>query len=136
MTPRSLAALCLAGGLAPGPAAAEASDPQCAPWVEENPSWSSVALRAHTDAFRRCTVSEPECRRVLVRWLATRPADARRLESVALGRAVRLPWISQWIVESALASPQWDPERGAPRAGGEHSLVASFLSRPEFLARL
>lgn len=107
----------------------------CEPRVEEQPGAAMANLRAHTDAYTRCVIDEPTYRELIAGWLRQRRADAPVMLSLGLGRAVYLPWISQYLADGAAASPEWRRiERGRSR---EHALFAKRLLNDDgFLQRV
>ncbi len=123
-------------GLAVCACGSVAAQQACAPHIEEQARWGSASFRPHTDVFLECPVAETTYRSVVRQWLRGRGDDAPPIASLALGRAVGFPWISNYIASAALTSPLWDAERGRVRSGGANALVASLLSDPGFLERL
>ena len=109
---------------------------QCTPYVEEHPTWSSATLRPHSSAFEHCEVSEAAYRQVVTDWLRARPPEAPPIVSLSLGRAVAFPWISRYLADSALQSPNWAARVRETRAGERDQLAATLLSDPSLLQRL
>lgn len=118
--------------LAVGPSLALA----CSPFIEEHPTSSSASFRPHTTAFEHCTVDETTYRRVVAAWLQNRPTGSARITSLALGRAVTYPWLSQRIADSALASPGWAAQVAKAKPGERDKLAAKALLDPALLRRL
>lgn len=109
----------------------------CTPLIEASPAGDTAVFRPHSNAFLHCEVSEASYREVVGNWLRGRPADAPRLRSLYLGRAVSFPWISRHLADAALHSGAWHTRRGkARRSGGENGLVAGLLSTEVFRSRL
>lgn len=107
----------------------------CAPFIETRPDERSATFRAHRTALEPCEVDERSYRQVVAQWLHTRPAgDA--LSSLALGRAVKYPWISRHLADAALRSPGWAARVAATPAGRRDRLATEFIQDPALLARL
>ena len=128
MIARWLVSICLAVG----PSLALA----CAPFIEEHPTWSSASFRPHTTAFEHCTVDETTYRRIVAAWLQSRSSGSARISSLALGRAVAYPWLSQHIADSALANPEWAAQIAKAKPGEREKLAAKVLLDPALLRRL
>jgi len=125
---RFLVAICLAVG----PSLALA----CSPFIEEHPTWSSASFRPHTTAFEHCPVDEATYRQVVAAWLQKRPSGSTRMTSLALGRAVAFPWLSQHIADSALAQTEWAAQMARAKPGEREKLAAKALLDPSLLRRL
>ncbi|RLJ67579.1 hypothetical protein [Sulfurisoma sediminicola] len=108
----------------------------CEPYVENHRDLETAALRPHRDAFRSCIIDEATYAALISAWLASRGDAAPPLRGMSLGRAVNLPWISEYIARTALRDPRWDAARGRDRNGDINGFVTALLSRPEFLRRL
>lgn len=120
------------GATIPVPHAAEG----CAPFVEEQPRWSSARLRAHTDEFADCVIDEEVYRRVVGEWLRGRAAGSPAPSSLSLGRAVDLPWVSRLIADAALRLPGWAGAVAAARPGTRDRLARPALLDRKLLERL
>jgi hypothetical protein len=125
---RCLVSMCLAIG----PSLALA----CSPFIEEHPTSSSASFRPHTTAFEHCAVDETTYRRVVAAWLQNRPTGSARITSLALGRAVAFPWLSQYIADSALAVPDWAAQMAKAKPGEREKLAAKVLLDSALLRRL
>lgn len=125
----------LAAALCAGIGVATAQE-GCAPFVEDHRDRETAALRPHRDAFRSCTIDEAAYARLIADWLAARGSDAPPLRGMSLGRAVNLPWLSEYIARAASLDPRWDAARGRDRRGDINGLVAALLSQPDVLRRL
>jgi len=108
----------------------------CSPFIEEHLTWSSASFRPHTTAFEHCTVDESTYGQVVAAWLQNRPSGATRITSLALGRAVAFPWLSQHIADSALAQPEWAAQMARAKPGEREKLAAKALLDPALLRRL
>lgn len=127
-TPRHVLTLCLIFG----PVIVFA----CAPFIEEQPAWSSASLRPHTTAFERCEVDEETYQRIVSRWLQARPPGAANVSSLSLGRVVAYPWLSRSIADSALDQPGWATRISRAKPVDREKLAASVLLDPALLQRL
>jgi hypothetical protein len=108
----------------------------CKPVILERPSESTASLRPHTSAIERCTIDEPTYRKVVAEWIRARPADSASISSLSLGRAVDYPWLSRFIADSALASPDWAKRVANARGVERDELAAAILSDPALRKRL
>ena len=108
----------------------------CTPVIQERASESTASLRPHTSAFERCTIDEAAYRKVVAEWIRTRPADSAAISSLSLGRAVDYPWLSRFIADSALASPDWAKRVAKARGVERDKLAAAILSDPVLRKRL
>ena len=108
----------------------------CTPTIQERASESTASLRPHTSAFERCTIDEATYRKVVAEWIRARPADSASISSLSLGRAVDYPWLSQFVADSALASPQWRKRIAKARGVERDKLAAAILSDPALRKRL
>lgn len=108
----------------------------CAPFIEEHPTWASASFRRHHSAFESCRVDEASYRRVIAEWLRLRPATRPDITSLALGRAVDFPWISRFIADAALQTPDWAVKVARAKIGERHQLARPVLHDPALLQRL
>lgn len=108
----------------------------CEPFVEEHPAWASASLRPHRDAFEHCVITEETYRSTVAAWLRDRPSTAVRLESLSLGRAVSLPWLSRLIADGAIERRTWAKRISRARPGERDRLAAEVLRDPKLLQRL
>ncbi len=108
----------------------------CAPFIEEHPAWTSATLRPHDTAFESCSVDEARYRQVIADWLQKRPAARPDITSLSLGRAVNFPWISRFMADTALRSPDWAVRVAHARSGERDGLARSILHDPLLLQRL
>lgn len=69
-------------------------------------------------------------------WLGQRAPDAPPLSTFGLGRAVDLPWISEYLAAAASSAPAWDNRRGRARRGEAADVVITLLEAPAFAERL
>ncbi len=86
-----------------------------------------------------CGLDEDHAREVLTTLLAQdfpEGAPLRAPVALHLGRIVELPWLSDALSRAALASPEWDAQRGRPRKGGSNAFVAHLLGEPGLLRPL
>jgi hypothetical protein len=94
-----------------------------------------LEARAGDDAWRlrvepACALSPTETADALQALFARARAlrgDAAPPASFSIGRIVSLPWLSERLAATALASPDWDAVRGAPRRGGPNVFVARAI---------
>nr|WP_321464470.1 hypothetical protein [uncultured Desulfobulbus sp.] len=108
----------------------------CSPWVEESSDHLWATFRAHTTAFADCPVSEATYGRLVRQWLEERSPSLPPPRSLALGRAISFPWISQYLCDSAQRLPDWQ-KTAATLPRREWDRVAGTLIRgPELRARL
>jgi hypothetical protein len=108
----------------------------CMPFIEEAPSGVSASLRPDVSSAASCRVDEVAYRQVIVQWLHDRPRSAALVSSLALGRAVQYPWLSQHIAGVALASPGWSARVAAAPAGERERLARFVFKDPQLLQRL
>ncbi|MCB1897273.1 MAG: hypothetical protein H6945_09780 [Zoogloeaceae bacterium] len=108
----------------------------CEPYVEEPADRSYGRLRPHINALEACEVSEEGYRAVVRGWLRNRAADAPRLTSLALGRAVAYPWISRHLADAALRQPGWAAQVKATPRGRRDALATTAIRDPALLVRL
>jgi hypothetical protein len=95
-----------------------------------------ATLRPGVSSAVSCRVDETAYRQLVVRWLQERPRSAAPVSSLALGRALHYPWLSQHIADLALASPGWAGRIAAAPAGGRERLAGLVFSDPRLLQRL
>jgi hypothetical protein len=132
ISPTLLPALALTTALAVAPLSALG----CSPFVEEHPNSSSATFRANTDAFEDCPVGEATYRQVVSEWLRSRASGLPEITSLALGRAVSFPWVSQHIADAALGIPNWATKVAGTPPGRRDALAAGAIRDPELLDRL
>ena len=122
--------------LAAGLAASLVAGATCAPFIEEAPSGVSASLCPDVSSAASCRVDEAAYQQVIVQWLHDRPRSTAAVSSLALGRALHYPWLSQHIADVALASPGW-AFRIARTPTGERERLADFVFKdPRLLQRL
>lgn len=108
----------------------------CEPFVEEHPGRTSASFRPNTNAFDRCPVSEHDYHAVVRAWLGSRAPEDDGITSLSLGRAVSFPWLSRYIADAALQSPQWAARVREARPGTRDKLAVDVLQDPALLKRL
>lgn len=108
----------------------------CAPYIEEQGLEGAATLRAPTHALVHCEVDQVAYQRVVAQWLRSRSAAAPALRSLALGRAVSYPWISQHLTEAAARDAQWRALAARTPRAGRDRLVAPLLEQRDLLDRL
>lgn len=108
----------------------------CAPFIEEHPGWTSASFRLHVSALEPCGVDEARYRRVIADWLQQRPATRPDVTSLSLGRAVNFPWISRFLADAALRSPDWAARVARARSGERDRLARPILQDLALLQRL
>lgn len=94
------------------------------------PTTDTLRLRAG------CPLSLVELLQGVDRLLAAAGPDLPSPATLAMGRIVEYPWLSERLARAALADPGWDAQRGRPRAGGENAWVAEALAQRRLLAEL
>lgn len=109
---------------------------ECAPYIEERGNESAATLRPHTHALIRCEVDEAAFRRLVTEWLRGRSAAAPAPRSLALGRAVAYPWISEHITAAAAADAQWRALAARTPRTRRDALLGRLLEDPSLRARL
>jgi|GEM_PF-2925360 len=114
----------------------QASADPCAPFIEEHPGWTSASFRPHVSALESCGVDEARYRRVIADWLQQRPATRPDVTSLSLGRAVDFPWISRFLADAALRSPDWALRVARARSGERDRLARPILRDAALLQRL
>jgi hypothetical protein len=101
----------------------------CRPHVEVHPAGTSAMFRPHTDAFQRCPVDRETYARVLREWLASAPGGVK---SVALGRAVHYPWLSELMREwdgGRQPTPAMLNAMAAPFEGSRYEVVGTSFEK-------
>lgn len=83
-----------------------------------------------------CPLTLAELLEGVDRLLATAGPDLPRPVTLAMGRIVEYPWLSERLARAALADPGWDARHGRPRAGGENRYVATLLDERHLYAEL
>jgi hypothetical protein len=106
----------------------------CTPYVEVHAD-GAASLRPHATGLVPCEIDEAAYRRVVGEWLRTRPAGAP-LRSVALGRAVTLPWLSQLLTDTARHDAAWLARVKRLKPGERDRLVAELVMQTAFTSRL
>jgi hypothetical protein len=124
------------GAVAAGLAVSLSAGAACVPFIEEAHSGASASLRADGLSDASCRVHEAAYRQVIVQWLHDRPRSAAPVSSLALGRAVQYPWLSQHIASAALASPGWASRMARAPAGERERLAAFVFKDPQLVQRL
>ncbi len=108
----------------------------CTPYIEEHPSGTTASLRPHSTAFLDCQVTEAGYRELVIQWLQSRPPTAPAIRSLYLGRAIAYPWISRYLADAALQSPDWAARVAQARPGEREWLAVPLLRDPLLLQRL
>ena len=115
-----------------GPAVAQ----DCQPFIEKHASGPGVSFRPHRDAFTACPVDEAAYERVLGGWLRALPAARPAPTSIALGRAVQYPWLSDLIRQTAANDAAWRARAAASPPSARDRQLDALLRQPAVLQRL
>jgi hypothetical protein len=114
----------------------QAAADACAPFIEERPAWASASFRPHNSAFEACSIDEELYRQVIADWLQQQPATRPDITSLSLGRAADFPWISRFIADAALLTPNGAVTAAQSRISERDHLARSSLHDPALLQRL
>jgi hypothetical protein len=109
---------------------------QCRPIVEARADQGWFRVRPHEDAFTHCTLTREQLASLLQEFLGRAESSTTPYHSLFLGRLVDHPWLSRYLVEQALADPNWDTASGLPRNGAINGFVRTILSSVDAIALL
>lgn len=112
---------------------AEVISEPCDPVVEKNIKWQVIRVRPHTNDLQTCTLSQDRFQMLLHDALYGFDSGQVEFKSLFLGRIIRYPWISDYLVNKSVQSDRWDGEKGQPVSGDLNSYVRYILSMPELL---
>jgi hypothetical protein len=116
---------------------ATATDGDCALTLEANARWNTLRLRSSHPRHETCHLAR-DVTLALLSHAFDQPArlPAGPLKSLALGRLIDYPWLTQQLITAAASDPNWDNARGKPRAAGMNAYVSDLLARTPAIAEL
>jgi hypothetical protein len=111
---------------------------ECSLRVEANVRWNTLRLRAHHPKGRNCLVDRDSMLSVLKEAFSeTGLAKSERVfTSLAIGRLIDYPWLSQYIAITARNDRKWNAKKGKPVALNANQYVSGVLSQKEVLAQI
>jgi len=127
-----------------GPSRPVVAEETCSAYIEEHEAWQTASLRYSTNGPPECTVDEQTYNATVRGWLQGRENAEGDLESLLLGRAVRYPWLSQYLARVA-SSEEWPENALVTKSmlldcgdGGRrtNTRVGALLSQERFRSRL
>jgi len=111
---------------------------ECSLTVEANIRWNTLRLRAHHREGRNCLVDRDSMLSVLSEAFSETglSKSERVFTSLAIGRLIDYPWLSQYLAIAAREDRKWNAKRGKPVALNVNQYVSEVLSRKEVLGQV
>lgn len=111
---------------------------ECSLSIEEHPTSEGLRLSIQTNDDHQCSLSESQYRRVLTDWWTERRPRPHSIDSIYLGRATKLPWLSEYMFKTSsihlTSESNKTPWTGA--TGKANTFVEAILLHKEFRNRL